>query len=313
MSLFIENINSWNDWSKIIRRATVFLPLVEHIVKIENLPSIKIEHMEPGYVSAVFKSGSCVIKIFAPPEICNDFGESFDVELFGMKWADENGVPAPKLLAYGTVADKYDFRYMVMKYIDGKRLDDIEENLSYNDKVVVGQNMRKITDKLNRPCNNFTPYDVKQYAIDSKEWVNDNFPDSFLTERLSYIATVNIDENEKVYCHGDTHCHNILVDDKLNVYLLDFANAMYAPDGYEQAYIASCLWCFEKPYMIGYFGDYQTEDIVELCMTWLPIHAEGNNTIIGNFNSADKITSFAVLREKLHDLIEKEKTKPYDK
>jgi len=307
MYLFSDDINNWCDWSKMIRLASVFAPLIERIIRIENLPSTEIEHIEPGYVSAVFKVGTCIVKIFAPPAICNDFGECFDVELFGMKWANAQNVPAAKLLAYGKVEDKYDFRYMIMEFINGKRLDHIEESLSYNDKVVIGQNMRKITDKLNNPCSNFTPFDVKQYALDTNEWVNDGFPNSFLTERLAYITDMQI--ADKVFCHGDMHCHNILIDNNLNVFLIDFANAMHAPAEYEQAYIASCLWCFEKPYMVGYFGDYCVEDIVELCMTWLPIHAEGNDTIIGNLGSADKITTFAVLREKLYDIIETEKQK----
>ena len=84
---------------------------------------------------------------------------------------------------------------------------------------------------------------------------------------------------------------------------------MFAPAMYEQAYIASALFCFEKPYMIGYFGNYAVQAIVDLCMTWLPIHAWGHATIDGNFESLEDISSFAVLQEKLQGLIETEKNK----
>jgi len=55
---------------------------------------------------------------------------------------DDWGVPAPKLIADGAVHDKYYFRYMIMEYIimeyiNGKILDEIEDNLSGNDKAKI--------------------------------------------------------------------------------------------------------------------------------------------------------------------------------
>jgi aminoglycoside phosphotransferase (APT) family kinase protein len=142
-----------------------------------------------------------------------------------------------------------------------------------------------------------------QYAINNNGWKDEGFPDSFQAERLSYLAGLTINEQDKVFCHSDFHCENILVDDDLNVYLIDFADAMFAPAEYEQAYIASALFCFEKPYMIGYFGDYTVEGIVNLCMAWLPVHAWGHATVEGNLKSVDEITSLTVLREKLYECV----------
>ena len=93
----------------------------------------------------------------------------------------------------------------------------------------------------------------------------------------------------------------------MNVYLIDFADVMYAPAEYETTYIASALFCFEKPYMIGYFGEYNAEDIVDLCMEWLPVHAWGHATTEGNLKPVEEITSFATMREKLSKLIKMEK------
>jgi len=61
--------------------------------------------------------------------------------------------------------------------------------------------------------------------------------------------------------------------------------------------------------MLGYFGEYTVEDIVNLCMNWLPIHVWGHSTIVGNLKPVSEITSFAILREKLHDLIKRERNK----
>jgi aminoglycoside phosphotransferase (APT) family kinase protein len=300
---------------------------VEHIFRNENLPIESIETLKPG-TNAVFKVGSYVIKIFAPPGMGQDFGINIDVELFGLRWAEEQNVPAPRLIASGAVEDKYHFKYMIMDYIDGKLFSEIEDSLSYDDKVSIGQKIRSITNKLNRPCENFTPsvhlpsanapsatdffplhIDVMQHAFDDEEWEDEGFPASFQEERLSYLRNFRMDDREKVYCHGDFHVENILVDDNLNVYIVDFADAMYAPAEYEQVYVVSALFCFEKPYMVGYFGDYTVEDIVNLCMTWLPIHVWGHSTVVGNLKLVADIVSLEVMQNRLRDLIEHEKQK----
>ena len=117
MNLFKEQINNWDDWGRIFQSIPAFTPLVEHIMQKENLPSAEIENLIPG-TNAVFKVGEYVIKIFAPPEfsIDEDYGTNVDVELFGIKWANAQGVSAPKLIADGAVDDKYRFRYMIMEY-----------------------------------------------------------------------------------------------------------------------------------------------------------------------------------------------------
>jgi serine/threonine protein kinase len=307
MNLFTEQINNWEDWGRVFQSIPAFTLLIEHIFDKENLPAAKIENLTPG-TNAVFKVGDYVIKIFAPPEfsIDEDYGTNVDVELFGMKLANNQGVPSPKLIAFGTIEDKYYFRYMIMEYIHGKLLGEIEDKLSYEDKLNIGKQVRSITDKLNVPCENFTDIDVMQYAKDNNGWKDEGFPDSFQAERLSYLDSLCISQQDKVYCHSDFHCENILVDDNLNIYLIDFADAMFAPAEYEQAYIASALFCFEKPYMTGYFGEYDVEDIVYLCMTWLPVHAWGHSTAEGNLESVDDISSFAVMRERLRKLIKSE-------
>jgi hypothetical protein len=59
--------------------------------------------------------------------------------------------------------------------------------------------------------------------------------------------------------------------------------------------------------MTGYFGDYSVEDIVDLCMAWLPVHAWGYATIKGNLECVEDIASFAVLRERLSELVQRER------
>ena len=311
MNLFTGQINNWDDWGDIFQSISAFAPLIKHIFRKENLPITEIENLHPG-TNAVFKVGEYVIKIFAPvgeDSHKGNYGTDVDVELFGMKLANERSVPAPKLITDGVVDDKYRFRYMIMEYIRGKLLESIESSLTYDDKIVIGQNVRAITDKLNAPpCSNFTPVNVLDYAKSSKDWLEEGFPQSFEAERQIYLANFHINESEKVYCHGDFHCGNVLIDDEMNVYIVDFADAMFAPAEYELLYVISALFCFERPYMVGFFGgDYDVDDIVNLCMIWLPVHAWGHATTEGNLKKIDDITSFAVLRERLRELIMYEK------
>jgi len=303
--LFSEQINNWDDWGNVFQSISAFAPLVNHIFQKKNLPLEKIEQLCPGS-NAVFKVGDYVIKIFAPQGMGEDYGTNVDVELFGMKLANAQGVPAPKLIAHGEVEDKYYFRYMIMEYINGKMFGEIEDSLSYEDKVNIGKQMRSITEKLSVPCENFTSVDVMQYAIENNGWQKEGFSASLRKERLECVANIHIDENKKVYCHGDWNCDNILIDDKMNVYVIDFADAMYAPIEYEFVYIASALFCFEKPYMVGYFGDYDVSDILSLCMEWLPVHAWGHATIKGNLGDVVAIKSFEIMQQKLYELIKAE-------
>jgi len=308
MSLFVETINDWDDWGRVFQSIPAFTPLVEFIFRAENMPFCGMENLTPG-TNAVFKVGEHVVKIFVPPGLGQDFGVDVNVEIFGMRLAEARGVPAPRLIAEGLVQDKYPFRYMIMDYMPGKLLADIEDDLTYDEKIIIGQKLRDIADKLNVKCENFNPVDLLQLAIDSEEWDDEGFPASFQAERLEYLRGLNIPEADKVYCHGDLHEGNILVDEHLNVYIVDFADAMFAPKEYELLYIASSLFSFEKPYMLGFFGEYSTEDIVELCMKWLPIHAWGHSTTAENLKPACEITSFDVMRERLWAFIEAEKRK----
>ncbi|MCL2372363.1 MAG: aminoglycoside phosphotransferase family protein [Defluviitaleaceae bacterium] len=305
MQLFNETITNWDDWGRTFQSIPAFAPLVEHIFRAEGLPFCQIENMTPG-TNAVFKVGAYVVKIFAPPGLGQDFGVDVNVEIFGMKLAEAQGVPAPRLLSDGLVQDKYPFRYMVMDYMPGRLFDDIEGELTYEQKFTIGQKMRAITDKLNVKCEEFTSLDVLEHAINNEDWREEGFPESLLAERLAYLRGLRIPSSKKVYCHGDLHGGNILVDGEMNVYIVDFADAMFAPREYELLYIVSSLFCFQRPYMLGFFGDYAADDIAELCVKWLPIHAWGHNPAAEHLQNPGEITSFDVMRQRLKAAIEAE-------
>ncbi len=304
MFLFTEQINSWNDWGNIFQSVSAFTPLIEQIFHKENLPMAAVEKLTPG-TNAVFKVGAYVVKIFIPVsgggKLWN-YGTNVDVELFGMKWANTLGVPSPKLIADGVIEDKYHFRYMIMEYIQGRLFNKIKDSLTYEQKVIIGRNVRNITDKLNIPCENFTPIDVMAYAIENSGWIDEGFPEPFRNELAAYLKDFRIEQ--KVYCHGDLHGGNVIVDDNMNVFIVDFADAMYAPPEYEQVYVINGFFDFERPYMEGYFGDdYNIETIMELCLKWLPVHAWTHGMEM--LKPTVEITSLNIMWERFRKLIEK--------
>ena len=309
MNLFVKQLDKWDDWHDEKKSVSAFALLIEYIMKKEKLPVAAIENLTPG-TNAVFKVGEYAVKIFVPSEMYEaenkGYGTDVNIELFGMEWANKMGVPSPKLIAHGIVEDKYLFRYMIMEHVRGVELDKFEDRLSYEDKVTIGRNVRKITDKLNLPCENFTPIDIMEFAINNEGWKNEGFPESFLAELSEYLK--DFEMGQKVYCHGDFHEGNILVDENMNVSLIDFADAMYAPAEYELVYIVSSLFGFEKPYMEGFFGeDYCVDAVLELCMTWLPIHAWSHGLLADIIGPAAEIKSFSVMRKRLRDLIKEGK------
>lgn len=302
--LFTQQINTWKDWSKIFHSIEAFTPLVKYIFMKENLPFTQLEKLTPG-TNAVFKVGDFIIKIFAPKEAGMDVGTVFDIELYGLRRANLLGIPSPKLVASGSVNDKYSFSYMIMEYLGLPSLGDIETGLSFDEKVSIGKKLREITDKLNTPCENYDPVDIIDNAMKNDGWAD--YPESFRQERISYVSKMKIDQSKRVYCHGDLNPDNIFAGEGLDLYIIDFADSVYAPCEYEQALIACELFCFGKPYMLGYFGNYDVDEIVDLCATWLPIHDSGEHTLRCNIGPSSEITSLRVMRERLYNLIETEK------
>jgi len=303
MNLFAAQINNWDEWSAACQNIGAWQPLIQHIFEQRNLAFSEITKLERA-TNAVYRVGDYVVKIFIPAGTFDgEFVADFNLELHGMRFAAAQGVPSPKLIAFGVLEDKYHFRYMIMEYIHGRLLGNVISDLSYEEKVIVGQKLRQITDRLNVQCSNFSPINMLENARKHPYWEEDGFPPSFQAERETYLGSVSINEDDNVYCHGDLHGNNLLVDGEMNLYVLDFADAMYAPAEYEHVYIASSLFGFEQSYMRGYFGDYSVNEIVDWCMAWLPIHDHGH-AAIQDFWKADEITSFSVLRERLYELIE---------
>lgn len=301
MKLFREEINGWASWGKIFQSIEAFELLIKHILGELCLPFSPIERCVPG-TNAVFKSGGYVIKIFAPRESGINTESDYKTELFGLGRANRLGIPAPGLIASGSVRDRYLFYYMVMENIGGTEFGAAEAAFSDADKAEIGRKMRRIIDTMNTECENFNGIDVINGPERQKRW--NSFDDRFKKERNDYIR--HHDFGKPVFVHGDLNPDNVLVrpgPSGYDIFILDFADAAAAPREYELAALICEMFCFEKPYMRGFFGNFDARELTERCFDGLIIHDFGAGIIQTNLGEYNEITCLRILKDRLYTAI----------
>ena len=297
MNLFHAEINNWKEWGDVFQSIAAFEPLVKFILEKEKLPIRELEHLTPG-TNAVFKAGDYVIKLFVPKESGFDGTVDRESELFSVKRASADGINTPKLKAIGFVDDKYHFSYMITEYIKGVEFTNAVINMTDQIKIIFGQRLRAITDKINTPCPDFNGIDVIHSPVRQRRWKP--YPESFRKERLNYINSYKY--GSKVFTHGDLCGDNILLSEDNEIYIIDFADSVLAPVEYEHALIAVELFDFDPALIKGYFGDCSKEYLADIIFNGLLIHDFGGDIIqlhIGNvkeFNSLDKLRKAILMK-----------------
>jgi len=302
VALFRSQIDNWDDWGEVFQSISAFKPLVEEILKRENLPLATIENLTPG-TNAVFKVGDYVVKIFAPAESGMDQTIDLQTELFAIRQAEIIGISTPKMVAHGFVEDKYRFAYIITEYVDGTLFEEVSldgvEGMSVPEKIAFGHKLREITDKMNIPCEPFNGIDVIKDESRYARW--NKYPERFKAERLSYIYSH--DYGEKVFVHGDLCADNILLTPKGDIFIIDFADAVLAPMVYEHGHVAVALFDFDSALLKGFFGDYTIEELTEICFNGLLIHDFGGDIVEQHVGDPKELKSLADLQERLEQQI----------
>ncbi len=268
MELLQHSIQNLEDWSRLFQNAEVFAPLIRHILNLHGLPQEKIVNTTPGS-NAVFRVGKYIVKIFAPDDIGWDCAEDFATEIFTMERANGLGISVPQLIAHGVIEDRYLIRYLVMEFVHGVEFGKIR--LTDEQKYDVGVQVREICAKMNTPCERFNSYDFIADSLENDEW--DSFPESFRRERAAYIQ--NHRHGEAVCVHGDIHVDNAIYGEDGRVWLLDFADSVIAPVEYEYAALIPGLFRMQKPYLDGFFGEWDLEKLTEKLTYGLCLHKFG--------------------------------------
>ncbi|MGB7605459.1 MAG: phosphotransferase [Lutisporaceae bacterium] len=288
---FNIEINGLESWQKVFQSIEVFSPLIQKIFCINGLKISKISNLTPGS-NAVFKVGDYVVKIFAPKE--SQIDNSIESEVFAHSRAFHFELSVPQIIKYGYVEDKYVFSYLIMEYINGKPFSEVVDVMSANDKLYLGQRLRKLTNKINIDCEEFNNIDIFNNVNKNKSF--DRFTSRFKSERLEYIKSHNY--GKKVLVHGDLCKDNILLVNN-EVYIIDFADSILAPIVYEQALIACELFDFDKWLMKGYFNEYSSYELTQICLSGLLIHRYGGEIINQRISKSEDLNGLYDLQQKI--------------
>lgn len=298
MNYFKEAIYDWQSWANVYQSIPAFSALIKEIWKENKWTMAPIEHCQAG-TNAVFKIGDKIIKLFAPIESGCDTQYDYENEIRGLTYA-QTFIPTASILVKGVKKDRYLFRYLVLKVIEGKPFSTVMNDFDPLTKKRLGKQLRDLTNQLNQSSEVLKPTDYLEKARNNTRW--SLFPRSFQEERLSFIEELN--SSPLVYVHGDLNGDNILIDQYDNMHIIDFADALMAPIEYEWSLIICELFQFDFNYLIGYFGYLPLEEYLDICLNGLLIHDFGANIIHDCFGKVEDISNIEGLYSRLKEKLE---------
>jgi serine/threonine protein kinase len=302
--LFNYEIYDWHTWGKVYCSKEEFMPLIKKIFEQEGLKFQPVENCKPG-TNGVFRVGDYVVKVFVPLESGYDSLPDYKAELFAMERVNGIGVSVPKLIAKGQIQDKYLFRYIIMDYVKGKMLGEINDTFTREQKIAIGKNLSTIVKSWATTCENFSGIDVIHRTLNSKRW--QDAPADMKEAQEKYLK--GLEEKSFVFVHGDLTEDNLIVDSNGKVTVLDFADSLCAPSIYEDMNLICDAFHFDRDFLEGYYGTISTEELLEISINAILCHEYGYHTIkniIGPVNYMEE------LRDKMMRKLTVSKNK-YDK
>lgn len=289
--LFDFIINDWDTWGKIYCSTDDFEPLIKRIFNKETLVFHPVENCKPG-TNGIFRVGPYVIKIFVPIESGYDSWPDYRAELFALERANTLGVSVPRLLAKGEIQDRYLFRYLIMDYIEGETLGDRKASLSSGEKNAIGSKLRQIVQRWATPCENFNGVDVIKRALGSQRW--NDAPADIKEEQKRYLS--ELDGDSFVYVHGDLTEDNLIIGNRGEVAVIDFADSVRAPAIYEEMTIICDAFSFDIDFLNGYYGRMAPAELLERCVQAILCHEYGYHVVKNLFGS---VYSLADLKSRI--------------
>lgn len=285
--LFNFEIKDWETWATVYCSKDEFTPLIKEIFKKEGLEFKKLENCKPG-TNGVFRVGKYIAKVFVPLESGYDSMPDYKAELFAIERANLMGISVPKLIANGQVEDRYLFRYLIMDFVEGETLGDIKGTLTRKQKMDIGEQLRYIVQSWATPCENFNGIDVIQRTLNSKRW--QDAPTDIREAQKRYLE--NLKGEPFVYVHGDLTEDNLIIGSSGEITVVDFADSLCAPAIYEDMAMICDAFSFDKDFLKGYYRNYNSKEIVEICLNAILCHEYGYHVvknIFGPVNSYDEL------------------------
>lgn len=293
--LFNFEIKDWETWGKVYCLKEEFTPLIKQIFDIEGLDFKSIENCKPG-TNGVFRVGNYIVKIFVPLESGYDSLPDYKAELYAIERANTIGVSVPRLATIGKIQDRYLFRYLVMDFVEGETLGDIKDTLNRDQKIKIGKELRNIVQRWAITCENFNGIDVVERTLNSKRWKD--APAKIRGEQIRYIESLN--SEPFVYVHGDLTEDNLIISNTGNITVVDFADSICAPAIYEDMTVICDAFNFDKDFIEGYYGNINSEDLLEICINAILCHEFGYQVVKNVFGPVDSIQELSDgIRKKL--------------
>ncbi len=267
---FHETVENWSDWGRVFQSIPAFEDLVREICRRENLPFSPMRNLTPG-TNGVFRVGNAVAKIFFPKESGLDPLPDFQNEAAVCGWLTKQGVPTPRLLAKGSIQDKYEFHYLFTEYSPGLEAGNWLSTAPPLEQRRFVRRLRKLLSQLNRPVGNLIPeIDLLERAVSNPRL--DGLP-STLRESMKRRAQ-SADLSHKVLVHGDLTGENLLVDREGGLTVIDCADACLAPAWYELGPIVFELFqC--SPLLLREFAGKERDRFLEEVLDAVSLHDFG--------------------------------------
>ncbi|WP_208919250.1 phosphotransferase family protein [Paenibacillus uliginis] len=228
--LFTKEINDWNSWGAVYQSIEDFRPLIQEIFVRERLMGAEdISHLTPG-TNAVFKAGSYVIKIFAPTSSGMNTDQDYKAERSAMQRAIDQGVRTPNIVAASKINDKYEFKYIIMDFIEGQSAGDAINGFTVEQKRDFVGKLQEDMVKLNTLPDQEVSRDVIiERAIHNDRW---KVVSPELRKQIEHFLNHH-ELGTCIHVHGDLTGDNVIIDSKDQVYIIDFADSSVAPIEYE--------------------------------------------------------------------------------
>ena len=185
-----------------------------------------------------------------------------------------------------------------MEKLSGESFARAKKGMDAGQKRQTGRRLREAVARMDTPCAPWQePVDLIARALENERW--DPFPESFNRERRAFTKRLRLEA--PVYVHGDLNEDNLLILADGEIAIIDFADAVLAPICYEHALVASELFRFERPFLVGYFGEKAAEELAELCLTGLLLHDFGGDVLRQRLGGFDSLHSLQALRARLRE------------
>lgn len=289
--LFNYTIKNWNDWGKVFQSIEEFTPLAREIFRREKLEFTDMDNLTPG-TNAVFRAGNYVMKIFAPKESGLDSQADYLNESAVCRALTEWEIPTPRMVACGSVQDRYLFYYIIAEYYPGIEAGTWLEKADYNQREIFIKQLRDLLQKLNRPAHGLIPpVDLLSRSLGNPRV--ERLPESLRTEMAERAASLDL--TDTVLVHGDLTGENILVDKDGCPVIIDCADACLAPWWYELAPLVFELFHCQRN-LLRMFVDTDSEAFVERVLDAVCIHDFGAN-MLWDLAEREKVPCFSHLAD----------------